>query len=50
MKNDEFIEFIKCNNNDLRFKIKTKLKIRYINFIIIKFANYDFYCIFINYI
>ena len=48
MKNDKIIKIIKYNNNDLRFKIEMRLKVLYINFIIMKFINCDLYCIFVN--
>ena len=50
MKNDKIVEFVKCNKDDLRFEIEMRLKARYIKFIIIKLANYNLYCIFVNYI
>ena len=44
------IKFVEYNNNNLDFNVKIKSNVRYINSIIIKFANCDFYYIFINYV
>ena len=48
MKDNKIIEFVECNNDDLRFKIKMKSKTRYASFIIMKIINYNLYYIFIN--
>ena len=50
MKGDKIVEFIKYNNDNLKFEIKIRSKVRYANFIIIKFLNYNFYYILVNYI
>ena len=50
MKNDEIAEFVKYNNDNLKFKIEMRLKALYASFIIIKLINCDFYCILVNYI
>ena len=42
MKDDEVIEFIEYNNNNSEFEIEIKSKVLYVNFIIMKFINYDF--------